>query len=334
MYYNNFKKVLSSSIDNKIFQLDFLKDFEQNTQEILSDELMSKNKDSLEKNIFKIIEKLKDNYKYDTDVVVTFIKGEYYNGNKNKNTEIYEAIDISVQSYNFILCSINKVETPKKALIFDYENKKLTPNSSIDVTVNLNSPIEGFIFPAYENGYSDSNKILYYTSKAKELNSMFVEGVLNCQEKLTAQDEKDCFHSILANVVGSNVKSEILQDIYSKINEKTMEDEETQTISMKDIKDILLSSGVEEVSQLEASFEEFCGSKYDFRIENVVPDLKSKSIKILSDIADITINPMNLGLIKQFKNKEGKSCIVIEINDDVIINGLKLETEDMILSNK
>lgn len=328
LYFNNFKKVLSSSIDTKLFQLEFDNTIgEESSQKLLYSAVDAKDKDALQDNLDKIIDKIIINYKYETDVVVNFLKGEYYKGNRNRNVEADEAIDDVVQSYEFVICSVNKIEFPKKSLIFDFFKQEFTPNSSLEAIVNLNSPLDGFVFPDFDNGYSNVNKLMYYCSKSKELNIYFVEDVLNCTTKFTAEDEKECFHNILATVVGEKIKPEIIQDIYTKISEKTIEDESVETIGYKDVRQILAEAGVDEVHELDEAFEQTCGINYDFKIDNIVPDFKSKSIKISNDTADITLNPSNLNSVRQVLDEEGRKCLLIEITDDIIINGLKLETE-------
>lgn len=330
LYFNNFKKVLSSSIDTKLFQLEFENtEVEGNSQKVLLNAVNTRDKDEFQCSLDQIVAKISANYKYETDVVVNFLKGDYYKGNRNRNIEADEAIDDVVQSFEFIICSINKIEFPKKALIFDFYKKDFTPNSSLEAIVNLNSPLDGFVFPDFDNGYSNVNKIMYYCCKAKEFNICFVEDVLNCSAKFTAEDEKECFHNILAAVVGEKVKPEIIQDIYTKISEKTIENDENETIGLKDVKNILEEVGIDGTDNINEAFEQTCGINYDFKIHNIVPDFGSKSIKISNETADITITPGNLSFVRQVIDEEGRKCLLIEINEDIIINGLKLETEEI-----
>jgi hypothetical protein len=109
------------------------------------------------------------------------------------------------------------------------------------------------------------------------------------------------------------------------------EDEECETLSPEDIKSILQVKGIEGTKSIEMAYEEVCGAKCDFKVNNIIPDFNSKSVKISSDTAEITITPKDLSLVKQVRNKQGNKCILIEITDDMEINGLKLETEDLIV---
>jgi len=331
LFLGNFKKVLTGALDTKIFELDFQNiEEENNTQKFLSSALKTSDKNEIEGHINKIIEKIAANYKYETDVVVTFIKAEYWLGSSHKNMDANESIDDSVQAFNFILSSVNKIDIPKRTLKFDYADKEFKANSALDSIINLNAPLEGFMFPSLTSGYSDINKILYYASKPKELNTSFIENVLNCGFKFTAEDEKNCFGDILKSIIGDKIKPELMQEIYANIYElsEQVEDGETPVLGASDVKNILNNCGAEIICEIETAFEETCGSKYDFKINNIVPEFNSKSIKITSDIATITLTPKDLNSVKQVRNKDGRRCLLIEIEEDIFIEGFKLETEE------
>jgi hypothetical protein len=329
LYLNNFKKVLTGTIDTKIFELDFkCENLEESSQKILYKSLGSG--ENLVEYADKIVEKISNNYTYDTDVVINFVKAEYYKGNKKRREEAEESIEDYVQAIEFILCSINKVDIPKRVLKFDYAEMTFKPNSALDTTINLNSPLDGFMFPSFTGGYVDVNKVVYYSSKAKQLNLKFIEEVLNCGVKQTAIEEKESFNAILNDVIGDKIKADAMQEIYERINEKledSVDEEEEPTMNMKEIKRVLEDSGIQNTEVLESAFEEICGVDYEFKVKNIIPDFSSKSIKIENENTSIIINPRDLSSVKQVVDKNGTRCLVIELSEDVEINGFKLESE-------
>ncbi len=331
LYLNNCKKLLTGGIDTKLFELEFKDtDSSDNSQGLLINILKSAEKEEVQVSVDKIVQKISDNFNYDTDILISIIKAEFWKGVNKKYEDAEESLDDYMNAFEFLLFSINRVESPKASLKFDYEAKEFKLNSSLDNIINLNSPVEGFLFPTFTSGFSDVNKVLYYTSKAGSLNPDFLEGVINCSKKLTASDEKECFTSIISSVVGDKINTETLQDIYEKISDllkENEEDEQESTIGMKDIQRVLASSGIENTEKLEEAFEETCGKNYDFKINNVVPNFNTKSIKITNENTNITLTPKNLRTIRQVKDKNGRKCLLIEINDDVIIEGFKIETE-------
>ncbi|MBV7276513.1 DUF4317 domain-containing protein [Clostridium sp. PL3] len=335
LYLENFKKVLTGTIDTKVFELDFKMNVidevnqEEGTQSVLYNALTSGN--NIVEYADKIVDKIAKHYSYETDVVINFVRAEYYKGNKKRSEEADEAIDDYVQAIEFVLCSVNKVDVPKKVLKFDYSEMTFKPTSALDITVNLNSPLDGFMFPSFSNDYVDVNKLIYYSSKAKQMNFTFVEDVLDCGVKPTAVEEKESFNAILNTVVGDKIKPETMHEIYEKINEKledAEEDDEEPTVDIKEVQSILEDSGIENPEVVKSAFEQVCGGDYDFKVKNIVPDFGSKSIKIENEATSIIINPNELSGIRQVIDKNGKKYIMIELRDDVEINGFKLETEE------
>lgn len=331
LYIKNFKKILGGALDTKLFQLDFSNtDFDDNSQKFLHIALESEDKDERLMALDAIVNKLANNYKYENDIVITFVYGEYWKGAKKRNIEADEAEDDNVYSFKFIIGSINKVEYPKKAIQFDYINREFRTNSSLDAIINLNSPMDGFMFPCFNNNYSDVNHVMYYSSKNNEVNLSFIEDVLNATIKITAAEEKNCFNAIIKEVVGDAIEPETMQTIYENIAIKAedIEEGEEALLSIRDVKSVLASSGIEEekVEKLEEAYEETLGNtNFDFKVDNILPDLKSKSVKIESEKASISIAPGALSKIKQIRNKQGKKCLLIELDEDIEINGFKIK---------
>ncbi|MBL4935230.1 DUF4317 family protein [Clostridium sp. YIM B02515] len=330
IYLNNFKKIIGGSIDTKLFELSFTTENEVNeTQILLTEALNSETNEDLIKHMDTLAQGLIDNYSYDADIVVTFIKGDYWSSKGRKDDE-YEAIEDYVNSLPFIMGSVNKVEPFKKTLMFNYEEKEIRTSSVLDTFINLNSPIDGFMFPSFENGFANMNKVIYYNSKPKDINYKFIDNVLKCSMKLTAEEEKSCFTDIIRSVVGESIKSEVIEDIYSKLElmKEVCEEDEKPVISLNDVKNIVKDIDSKDIEILESAFEETCGKDYEFNITNILPASNAKSVKIWNDNISINMNPKNLNGIKQVKSENGTRCLVIELDDDVVIEGFKLKTED------
>ncbi|NLP27906.1 MAG: DUF4317 family protein [Clostridia bacterium] len=336
LYIKNFKKILAGALDTKLFQLDFSDtDNEDNSQKLLYTALESEDEEEKFLSLDTIVNKLANNYNYDNDIVITFVYGEYWKGAKRRSIEADEAEDDSVYSFKFIIGSINKVEYPKKAIQFDYINKEFRTNSSLDAIINLNSPMDGFMFPCFNNNYSDVNHVMYYSGKNNEVNLGFIEEVLNGTIKITAAEEKKCFNAIIKEVVGEEIEPETMQTIYENIviQGEEIEEGEEAVLSIKDVKRVLASSGIEEenIEKLEEAYEGTIGNtNFDFKVDNILPDLKSKSVKIESENANISIAPNALGKIKQVRNKHGKKCLLIELDEDIEINGFKIKGSDFL----
>jgi hypothetical protein len=332
LYLNNFKKIIGGALDTKLFELSFTASETENEMQLTFNEMLKcEDTEDFKEYGDKIVQKLFENYTYDGDVVLTIIRGDYWAGTKKrKDTSEMEDINEAMQSLQFIMGSINKVEPFKKTLVFSYEEQEFKPSSGLDISVNLNAPLDGFVFPCFEGGYADVNKVMFYNSKPKELNYRFIENVLNCNMKLTAEEEKACFTDIVKTVVGESVKPEMIEDIYQRINElkELKAEEEEAAITLSDVKHILKGVEVKDIDALERAFEDSCGKDYNFNIENILPDYKSKSLKIWNEDLSINMSPKNLNSIKQVKGADGTKFLMIELIDDVIVDGFKLTTEE------
>jgi hypothetical protein len=333
LYFSNFKKILGGTLDAKLFELPFTAAENGNEAQLNFDEMLKcEDTEDFKEYADKLVAKLLENYTYETDVVLTLVRGDYWVGNKKGRggTDIIEELEEMMQSLPFILGSINKVEPFKKSLVFSFEEKEFKPSSMLDTFINLNSPLDGFMFPSTENGYADVNKVLYYNSKPKELNYRFIENILNCNMKLTAEEEKNCFTDIIKTVVGESVKPEVIENIYTRINEmKTFEDEnEEAAVTLSDIKTVLKDVEAKDIETLERAFEDTCGKDYTFNIKNILPDYNTKSLKIWNEDLAISMSPKNLGAIKQVKGTDGGRYLMIELTDDIIVDGFKLRTEE------
>lgn len=336
-YIKNFRKILSGSLDSKLFELDFEnipQDMEssEGAYRLLYETLNTSLKNEFTEGCNRVVARIAQNYKYDTDVVITFIKAQYFKGSKKRSEEAEEAKDDNTFAFEFMMCSVNKIEPQKKALKFDYEGRQFVPSSSLELVINLNAPLDGFMYPCFTSNASDVNRIMYYSSKLDTINSSFVMNVLECKIGKTAKEEKEDFNVVLKNAVGDKITPENIQTIYEKLSDKLNDENdegETPVISRVNVKEAIIESGIEPKREIEEVYEETLGDKnYDFKLSNIVPNLNAKSIKIGSENLKIILNPKNLRSIKQVRNSSGNKCLLIELNEEVEIEGLSLKTED------
>jgi hypothetical protein len=332
LFLANFKKVLTGNLDSKLFELKFIRDVEDSTQTILYEGLHSDTTEDWKEYMLDIVAKMFAHSVYEFDTVVTFIRGEYRKHTKKRDLESEEGGDDEVYSNEFILCSLNKTDQPKKALLFDYIEKAFKPNNVFDPIINLAAPMSGFLFPAFNDNAADVNHILYCAGKNNQPNEQFIEQVLNCEEVITAEEDKDIFELVLRNVIGDEVDSRTISNVYEEIDKIVLENEESEEseapkLDYRDIERILDVSGVENVdsAKVEHALKEIIADEtHEFKASSLVP----KKIKISTKIADVTINPKELRNLK-YINFQGKRCLLLEVEEDVVLEGFRLETETL-----
>ncbi|MDF2880156.1 MAG: hypothetical protein K0R54_713 [Clostridiaceae bacterium] len=331
LYYKNFKKLLTGTLDSKVFELEFINSGNNDNQTMLHNILKTQKSDDFKANADKVVEKIAGNFNWETDIVINFIKAEYLKPIEyNKDDE--SGNDDNVYKFDFIMCSLNKIDMAKKALKFDHKTQTFKATSGFDTIINISSPLDGFMYPTFNDNSADANKVIYYTSKADRKNENFVENILSCVNTLTAREEKEKFENILSSLVKEKMSPDTMQQVYEQINNKmeyndANDNSEPLKLGIPDIEKVLVESGIKDTEDLSKIFNDIAGSSYKFKASNIIPNYHSKSININSDKANISISPKDLGSIKQVLDKRGRKCLLIEIDDSVIINGIALTTE-------
>src|SRR5690606_29186249 len=119
----------------------------------------------------------------------------------------------------------------------------------------LTSPIGGFLFPSFTDNAADIHHVLYAASKANKPDFQFIENVLNGDEIVTAEEDKAVFEEIVKAVIGDEVNSKTLANVYDEIDamlvvdeEYDDEDEETPVLDAKEMERVLKASGVKDLS--------------------------------------------------------------------------------------
>lgn len=332
LFMGNFKKVLSGRLDEKLFELKFRRDVENSSQLILHHGLLSQELEEWKEQMLKIVGKMLKDKQYDMDIVVTFIRGEYMKAMKALSEESEESERDTVYSHSFILCSVNKTQEPKKELLFDYVEKEFKYNIVVDPIINLKAPMSGFLFPCFTDNVADVNHILYSTGKANELDYHFIEEVLNAEEILTAKEDKIVFEEIVKKVVGNQMNTSTLSNVYDEIHrvvEENEDDEETPMLDYKDVEKVLTNSGVKDIDaeKVEEAFKTVVDDeKYEFKASNVVPKFNKKSIKIETKVANISVSPQDLRYVRQV-HMGGRLYLMIELEENPLIEGFEMIPE-------
>jgi hypothetical protein len=333
LYMINFKKLLTGELDQKMYELKFQEEAEQPTQVILHQGLVTGNSEEWQDLMLLLVEKMLVDTQYEQDTVITFVRGQYSRPTKSRNEDAMESEKNEMFANLFILCSVNSTEQQKKTLMFDYVEREYKYNVFVDPIVKLNTPEQGFFYPSVTDNYSDVNRILYCSGRAHEPNWQFIEKVLNAEKTVTALEERAIFEDIVKEVAGEQLDAATIAHVYEEIHRviESNEEEEPPKLDYKDIERMLSVSGVENVTmeKVERAFQNVVDDKnYELKASSVMPKFTSKSIKIDTKVATITVSPQDLKYVRQV-SYQGKRCILIEVDEDVIIEGFTLNTETL-----
>ena len=342
LFLANFKKVLGGKIDEKLFEVKFQHPEAgqtDHTQTLLYEALRTEEIEEWAGMMQRIALKMVQEAPFEKDMVVTFIRFKYNKPTRRHSKETEIDMRDEVWTSRFILCSINQTELPKQSLVFDYIEREFKSNIFINPVIKLDAPVGGFLFPCFTDNAADVNHILYAAQKAHQPDFGFIENVLNGTEIVTAVEEKAMFEEVVKTVIGEEVNVGTLATVYDEINqmilaeaEREDEDETVPMIDARTVEIVLKASGVEDVTteKVEQAFQQVVDDRqYEMKASSVVPKYTSKSIKINTKVANISISPQDLKYVKQV-NVKGKRCLLIELEEDTEIEGFKLISEELL----
>jgi hypothetical protein len=333
LYMGSFKKLLTGELDQKLFELKFQQEAVDHTQLILHQGLQAEHTEQWIELMLRIVGKMLADTQYPKDTVVTFIRGKYFKPTKSSNEEDEVSGRDEVYKLPFILCCVNITEQSEKTLMFDYVEREFKYNVIVDPIIKLSSPEAGFFFPSIMDNSSDANHILYSAGKVNEPNTHYIEEVLNAEKTVTAQEERSIFEEVVREIVGDQLDSTTLAHVYEEINQVIEDNKEDDTpkLDYRDVEQVLRVSGVDEITteQVERAFCNVIDDQsYEFKARSIMPKYTSKSIKINTKVATISVSPQDLRYVKQVIHN-GKRCLLIEVDEDTVIEGFTLSSETL-----
>src|SRR5699024_1427624 len=160
----------------------------------------------------------------------------------------------------------------------------------------------------------------YSAGKANEPDETFIDEVLNCEDMITAAENKDGFELVVQRLAGDKVDANMLSNIYEEIDQivQESEEEEAEEVPNLDYNDVEHIDTEKVKNTLQTISDD---EQQAFKADTLLP----KKVKIKSEMAKMSIDPQHLKNVK-YITYEGKRCLLLEIEDDVEIEGFQLES--------
>lgn len=323
-YFEIFKKTLSGTIGKNLINLDFPTDteFEGGTQEFLMRLRDSELRD--EALVDEFYNKVIEMYEYTGNYLILLMYAAYDVPGKSSDNLMMD--DASDEVYRYILCSICPVKLSKPGLSYHEETNEI--HKRIQDWV-VGAPENGFLFPAFNDRSTDIHSILYHSKNSEELQMNFVDQLLGCQVPLSAGGQKETFQSLIRETMGEECNYEVIRNIHENLNEiidehKMKEIPEPLTLDKAEVKNLLKESGVEEekLKNFEQQYEEMAGVNSTLLAANIA---NTRIFEVKTPDVVIKVNPERADLVET-KMVDGRKCLVIEINDQVEVNGIFVKT--------
>ncbi len=319
-YFEIFKKTLSGTIGKNLINMDFPLETEFNggTQEFL---LKLRDSELKEESLLEeFYNKIIQTYDFPGNYLVLVVYAAYDVPGKTNDKIMME--DASDEVYRYILCSICPVNLSKPGLSYHEDLNQIGKRIQDWV---VGAPNNGFLFPAFNDRSTDLHSVLYYSKDSEELHSDFAKKLLGCEVPMSAGGQKETFQTLIKETLGEECEYEIVRNIHEKLNDileehKLKEIPEPLTLDKSEVKSIFAESGVveEKLLEFENNFEKMTGENTTLMAANVI---NTRVFEVKTPDVIVKVNPERVDLV-QTKLVDGRKCLVIEITDQVEVNGI------------
>lgn len=319
-YFELLRKTLSGTLGKNLLNLDFPLSSEEagGTQEFLLKLRDSKLKD--EELLSQFYDRIISSYEYVGNYLILIIHDAY--DVPGKTTDGLTMEDASDSVFEYVLCCICPVNLSKPGLSYDAAANEFH-NRIRDWVVEM--PECGFLFPSFNDRASDIHSTLYYSKNPEEPHQEFVTNILGCSLPLTAGSQKETFQTLIEETLGEDADYEVVKSIHENLTEMIEEHKEIPeplTLDKKQVKTLFEKSGVEEekLETFDQLYDAAAGETTSLLVNNVA---NTRSFEVKTPDVVIKVNPERADLVTAM-TVEGKRCLVIELSDQVEVNGIKV----------
>ncbi len=320
-YFDIFKHTLSGTVGKNMMNMDFSFESEMQggPQEFLRKLRDSELKDDML--VEEFYDKIIEHYHYGENYYIVLIYGAY--DVPGKASDGMEMEDASDTVFKHLLCSICPVNLSKAALSYN-PHTNIMEDRIRDWIVEM--PMNGFLFPAFNDRATDLHSMLYYSKNPEELQPELIEEVFGAGIPVTAKSQKQMFDAVVAETLGEDCEYEVVRNLHDNLYEMMEEHKEQPEpleLSKADVKKLLEKSGAKEEAMevFDKEFDTVAGERTTLLASNVV-NVKKFSVET-PDIV-IKVNPERADLIETMEI-EGRKCLVIAIDDHVEVNGVTVK---------
>ena len=320
-YFTIFKKTLSGTVGRNLVNLDFPleEEHEGSHQEFLLKLRNSKLKDDAL--VEEFYNRIIDTFPFGENYYIILIHVAYdVPGKATDGTEMYDASD---NVFEYLLCSLCPVHLSKPGLGYN-EAKNCIENRIQDWIVD--QPMQGFLFPAFNDRYTDIHSMLYYTKNATDLQEDFLKNMFGCTRiPLDADSQKETFNCLIADTLGTDCDYSVVKNIHEILNEKIEEfkdSPEPLELGKQDVRRLFEDSGVPDsrMEDFDQCYDEEVGEQTTFLATNIA---SSRKFNIETPDVVVKVNPEAADLVET-RIIDGRQCLVIAINEHVEVNGISI----------
>ena len=321
-YFDLFRKALSGTVGKNLLNMEFplAAEKEGGTQEALLKLRDSRLTD--EHLLDEFYTRVIDSYDYAENYLILLIHSVYdIPGKSSDGSEMFDASD---EVYDYIQCIFCPVKLSKPALSY-YADENNFHERIRDWIVEM--PDAGFLFPAFNDRSSDIHGLLYYSKNAENLDNGLTDNLLGCVPPLTAGNQKEAFKILIEETLADTCSYDVVKNIHENLNElieQHADNPEPLELDKAEVKYLFQKSGVEseQMETFEQQFDAAAGENATLLASNVA---STKKFEIKTAEITISVSPEFADLVET-RVIDGRTCIVIGVDDHVEINGINAKT--------
>lgn len=321
-YFEIFRKAMSGTIGKNLLNMEFPLHQEEagGTQEFFMRLRASQLQDDAL--VEEFYDKIIENYIYGENYYIILVHGSYdLPARASDGMDMWDAAE---DVYNYLFCCICPVNLSKAGLCYNAAANVIEDRIR-DWVVDM--PDLAFLFPAFNDRNADIHNLLYYSKNPEQLQSELIDQVLGCVQPMSAKGQKETFNVLVEETLGDHCDYESVRDIHDQLTELITDGSDTPApveLDKTDVKKLLANHGATEESleSFEHFYDDSVGEKSSLLVTNVA---STRKFEIKTPDVLVQVNPERTDLVET-RIINGKSYLLIEVNDRVEVNGISVRT--------
>ena len=324
------KKTLGGTIGNNILELDFAPEEEYGGKQQFFMGLRAsalKDEGLLERLYDLVIE----SYENTSNYLILVFHDSY---DIISRTTDKLKLDESEEVYEYLLVAVCPVELSKPGLSYRQDENRIGARLRDWV---VGAPEIGFLFPAFNEGSADVNKVDYFVKDAKDSNAGFIEEVIGCGPKRTKTQQRKTFSAIVKQAYGNDTQKgeDALMDIQESFMMRTMDSEDSGSslsapivLDERVIDEVLKENDIEE--EAAAQIKKVCVEEFADEAPEIASLVDEKSLEKNKSEREKRELVKTVSSLKQQLEEVQEKNQIIDHSDDEIID----ETDVVLRINK
>lgn len=316
-YFELIRKGLSGRIGRNLLNMSFSSEQSAEKKKFMQSVVASELKD--DELMEQYFTQIRDHYSYVDNYFIMVIYGVYdVPGITSDGIAMDDASD---EIYNFTLTLLCPMKPSKAGLTY---NSKFNILENANRTVLLEHPLNAILYPAFTDRHMDVHNILFYTKKPDDIDEKLIDGLFGVKAPATVKEQSDTFVEAVSAIPALTFDS--AKNICTSVNERqaeAKEDEYKATMTKSEVVNMIEASGIdeEELKHFEKVIEKEIEEKGQIVAGNIIP--QNNKLTVNTGVTQISM-PIDCTNGIEVRKIDGRNCLVIEINDELTVNGMKI----------